>query len=115
MFMIVCVCVGYVTLKNKTLKKKTDDWIDPQLMDSHQQRKHRRIMAIAEVIKKRRRVNYKQFLAEMQYHGLRKKVAEEYLEALKHLGLIKHDKDDIVWNSENQSNKSETNAPALQA
>lgn len=88
-----------------TLKNKTDGWIDPQLMDSHQQRKHRRIIAIAEVIKKRRRVNYKRFLAEMQYHGLRKKVAEEYLEALKDFGMIKVDKGDIVWNGKDESTK----------
>ena len=73
-------------------------WIDPQLMDTHQQRKHKRIMAVAEVIKRRGRVNYKRFLAEMQYHGLRKKVAEEYLEALKDLGMIKFEEGDIVWN-----------------
>lgn len=77
---------------------KTNDWIDPQQMDSHQQRKHKRIMAIAEVIRSRGRDDYKHFLAEMQYHGLRKKVAEEYLEVLKDLGMIKFDKGDIVWN-----------------
>ena len=81
------------------VKNKNDDWIDPQLMDSHQQRKHRRIMAIASLVERRGRVNYKRFLAEMQYHGLRKKVAEEYLEVLKDLGMIEHDKKDIVWNA----------------
>lgn len=100
MFMIGFVCVGYATLKNKT-----DDWIDPQLMDSHQQRKHRRIMAIAKVIERRGRVNYKQFLAEMQYHGLRKSVAEEYLEALKDLGKVKFDKGDIVWDGKDEGSK----------
>jgi len=80
--------------------KKTSDWIDPQLMDSHQQRKHRRIMAIAEVVERRGRANYKRFLAKMQYHGLRKKVAEEYLEVLKDLGIVKFDKGDIVWNGQ---------------
>ena len=71
------------------MDKLTDGWIDPQFMDSHQQRKHRRIMAIARLIERRGRVNHKRFLAEMQYHGLRKKVAEEYLEVLKDLGLIR--------------------------
>jgi len=80
----------------------TDGWIDPQLMDSHQQRKHRRIMAIAGVIRRRGKVNYKGFLAEMQYHGLRKKVAEEYLEVLNDLDWVKFDKGEIVWNGENQ-------------
>jgi hypothetical protein len=77
---------------------KTNGWIDPQLMDSHQQRKHKRVMAIAKVIERRGRVDYKRFLAEMQYHGLRKSVAEEYLEALKDLDKVKFDKGDIVWN-----------------
>jgi hypothetical protein len=48
--------------------------------------------------KKRQKVNYKQFLAEMQYNGLRKSVAEEYLEVLKDLGWIKVDSNDIIWN-----------------
>jgi len=88
--------------------KLSDGWIDPQLMDSHQQGKHRRIMAIAKVIERRRRVNYKQFLAEMQYHGLRKKVAEEYLEVLKDLGMVKFDKGDIAWNGkDDKANQNE--------
>lgn len=81
--------------------ERTYDWIDPQLMDSHQQRKHNRVIAIAKLIERRVRVNGKMFLAEMQYHGLRKKVAEEYLEALKDFGLIKFEEGYIVWNSEN--------------
>jgi len=88
--------------------KKSDCLIDPQLMDSHQQRKHRRIMAIADVVKRRGRVKHKRFLAEMQYHGLRKKVAEEYLEVLKDLVMVKFDKGDIVWNGENEPNERRT-------
>ena len=80
-------------------------WIDPQLMDSHQQRKHKRIMAIAEVIERRGTVNHKRFLAEMQYHGLRRKVAEEYLEVLKDLGMIKFEEGDIVWNGTAEDKK----------
>ena len=80
------------------MKNVNLSWIDHQLMDSHQQRKHKRVMAIAQVIEKRQKVNYKQFLAEMQYNGLRKSVAEEYLEVLKDLGWIKVDSNDIIWN-----------------
>jgi len=100
MFMIVCVCVGVCVMVNKS-----GGWISPQLMDSHQQRKHKRIKAIAEIIESRRKVNYKQFLAEMQYHGLRQSVAEEYVELLKDLGLIKLEKEDILWNGENEDKK----------
>jgi len=78
-------------------------------MDSHQQRKHRRIMAIARVIERRGRVNYKHFLAEMQYHGLRRRVAEEYIEVLKDLDKVKFDKGDIVWNGKNESNERKSN------
>lgn len=92
-----------------TLKSKIGGWIDPQFMDSHQQRKHKRIMAISGVIKRRDRVNYKQFLAEMQYHGLRKSVAEEYIEVLKDLGIVKFDKGDIVWNGKDQPNERRPN------
>ena len=74
----------------------TNEWIDPNLMDSHQQGKHKRIMAIAELIKKRQKINYKQFLARMQYQGLRKTVAKDYLEVLKDLGMIKIEEDQIV-------------------
>ena len=89
--------------------RRSDGWIDPQYMDSHQQRKHRRIMAIGEVIERRGRVNHKRFLAMMQYHGLRRKVAEEYLEVLKDLGMVKFDKGDIVWNSKNEPNERRSN------
>lgn len=88
------------------MAKETDGWIDPQLMDSHQRRKHKRIMAIAEVIKRRGRVNHKRFLAEMQYHGIRRKIAEEYLEVLKDLGMVKFDKGDIVWIDRQKTRKS---------
>ena len=81
-------------------KTETVGWIDPNLLDSHQQRKHRRVVAIANVIRKRGKVDCKRFLAEMQYYGIRKKVAEEYLEALKDLGKIRYEKGYIVWNEE---------------
>jgi len=48
----------------------------------------------------------------MQYHGLRKSVAEEYLEVLRDLGMIKCVKEDIVWNCESETrrgNKRPTN------
>ena len=81
---------------------QSDGWIDPSLMDHHQQKKHQRIMAIAKLIKRRGTVKRRQFLAEMQYHGLRKIVAEEYLEVLKDLEMIKIDKNNIVWNDKQE-------------
>ena len=92
-------------IKDKVIKDETNGWIDPQLMDNHQQRKHKRIMAISGVIKRRGKVNYKRFLAEMQFHGLRKSVAEEYLEVLKDLGIVKFDSNEIVWNGRDESPK----------
>ena len=77
-------------------REQSDSWIDPNLMDSHQQRKQKRIMAIANLVKKKGKINYKQFLAEMQFNGLRKIVAEEYLEVMKDLQLITYE------NEENQ-------------
>jgi len=77
------------------------DWNIDDVIDAHQTHKSRRIKAIARVLKRKGRVNYKQFLAEMQFNGMRKSVAKEYLEALKDLGIVEHEKDDIVWNAEN--------------
>ena len=84
--------------------KLTGVWIDPNLMDSHQQRKYRRVEAIANLIRNRHVVNYREFLAEMQYHGLRKKVAEEYLDILKDLGKIRYDKGYVIWNEDSEGN-----------
>jgi len=42
----------------------------------------------------------------MQYHGLRKSVAEEYLEALKDLGMIMFDRGDIIWNDKDKPTKT---------
>jgi len=72
------------------------DWTIPHI-DTHQTGKHKRINDIVRVLERKRRVDYKRFLAEIQFIGVRKKVAEEYLEALIDLGVIKRDKDDIVW------------------
>lgn len=83
--------------------KLTDIWIDPQLMDSHQRRKHKRIMAIARVIEMRGRVNHKRFLAEIQYNGLRRCVSEEYLKVLKDLELVKCDNSNIIWNGKDEN------------
>ena len=77
------------------------DWNIDDVIDSHQSHKNKRIKAIARILKRKGRVNYKRFLAEMQFNGMRKSVAEEYLEALEDLGTIEHEKDDIVWNTEN--------------
>ncbi len=82
------------------------NWISPQLMDSHQKLKHKRLIAIAELIRSRHVVNYKQFLGEMQFHGLRKTVAEEYLEALKDFELIRFEDDLIVWNNQKRALRS---------
>jgi hypothetical protein len=82
------------------------NWISPQLMDSHQKLKHKRLIAIAQLIRSRRVVNYKQFLGEMQFNGLRKTVAEEYLEALKDFGLIRFENDRIVWNDQDRKLQS---------
>jgi hypothetical protein len=72
-------------------------------MDAHQKLKHRRIMAIAEIIKKRQEDDYKRFLGEMQIHGLKKTVAEEYIEAMKDIGWIRLENDRIIWNRQNDS------------
>jgi len=70
------------------------------LMDSHQQRKYRRVEAIANLIRNRHVVNCRKFLAEMQYFGLRRKVAEEYIDVLEDLGKIRYDKGSIIWNED---------------
>ena len=85
--------------------EKLYEWIDPNLMDSHQQRKHMRITAIAKVIERKGRVDYKRFVAKMEYHGLRRKVAIGYLDAMRDLGLIKFDGDCVVWNREPNTEK----------
>lgn len=79
---------------------KSGSLIDPNTLDSHQQRKRRRVIAFAKVLKDRQQVEYKRFLAEMQYLGLRKQVAEEYIEMLTDLGRIRTENGYIIWNEE---------------
>jgi hypothetical protein len=67
------------------------------VIDSHQTHKNRRIRAIARVLEKKGRVNYKRFLAEMQFNGMRKSVAKEYLYALNDLNMIEITADEIIW------------------
>ena len=43
------------------------DWNIDDVIDAHQTHKSRRIKAIARVLKRKGRVNYKRFLAEMQF------------------------------------------------
>lgn len=73
------------------------DWSIDDVIDGHQAQKTKRVRAIARTLERKGRVNYKLFLAEMQYNGLRKSVAEEYIQLLKDLAMIRIDKDDIVW------------------
>ncbi len=75
------------------------DWNIDDVVDNHQSRKSRRIRAIARVLERKVRVNYKRFLAEMQFNGMRKKVAMEYLDALKDLNWIEIG-DYITWIAE---------------
>ena len=76
------------------------DWNINDVIDGHQAQKTKRVRAVARVLERKGKVNYKQFLAEMQFNGLRKSVAEEYLDTLKDLRMIRIDKDDIVWNDQ---------------
>jgi len=62
-------------------------------------------MAIAKVIERRGRVNYKWFVAKMEYHGLRRMVAIGYLDAMRDLGLIRFDGDYVVWSREPNAEK----------
>lgn len=105
-----CVCM-YVCRWKKMFEKilekidskkklTTPAVIDPSTLDSHQQRKQRRIKAVAKVLESRVKVKYKEFVAELQYNGLRKQVAEEYLEALRDLGKIVITEEHIVWNNQ---------------
>lgn len=87
--MIVCVCVCIIL--------RIVDWNIDDVIDSHQLHKSKRIKAIASVLKRKRRVNYERFLAEMQFNGLRKQVAVEYVNVLKELGKVRIDGEDIVW------------------
>ena len=51
-------------------------------LDTHQRKKRERILQVAKTIQTRKQVNTKKFIAELGMNGLRKKVAEEYLETL---------------------------------
>jgi hypothetical protein len=77
---------------------KVVDWNINDVIDTHQGHKNRRIKAIAKVLECKGRVDYKRFLAEMQYNGIRKSVAEGYLDVLTELKIVRIEKEDIVWN-----------------
>lgn len=74
------------------------EWNIDDVIDGHQSQKTKRVRAIARVLERKGKANYKKFLAEMQFNGLRKSVAEEYLNILKDLQMIRLDKSDIIWN-----------------
>ncbi len=82
------------------------DWNIDDVIDGHQGQKAKRVRAIARTLERKGRVNYKQFLAEMQFNGLRKNVAEEYLDILEDLRMIRLDKGDIVWDTSQVPNRS---------
>jgi hypothetical protein len=102
----MCVCRCVEMTKQRKKKRKSPAWIDESTLDMHQQRKKRRIQEFAKVLKLRGRADYKKFLGEMQFGGLRKVVALEYLEAMKDMGMINIDEKEIVWNSEFEEDKS---------
>ena len=89
--------------------------IDPNVLDDHQKRKHRRVMEFARAIRSKEKVDFRRFLAEMQWYGLRKKVAEEYLDILKDLGKIKIESGFIYWNEADLDEKGNTEVSDRQA
>ena len=86
----MCVFECVVTLR-------VVDWDIDDVVDVHQLQKSKRIEAVARVLKRKCRVNREKFLAEMQFNGLRKQVAVEYIEVLKTLGKVRIEGGDIVW------------------
>ena len=70
--------------------------LDPNVLDSHQRRKRKRILAIEKSLLEKGKIEYTRFLAELQYSGIRKKVAEGYIEVLKDLGKITIQDGDIL-------------------
>ena len=75
-------------------------FIPLDLLDSHQQQKAKRILEVARTLRRLERTDYKEFLAKLQFRGIRKIVAIEYLDALRDLKRVKIDKSDIVWSHE---------------
>ena len=45
----------------------------------------------------------------MQYNGLRKKVAEGYLDVLRELRMTKHDKEDVAWDGRDENPEQKPN------
>lgn len=91
-----------LTLKKSKRIEETKHRIDPNVLDSHQQRKYRRIRAIERILEERGSEDYNRFLAELQYYGIRKKVAEEYIEILEDLGKITIEKGCIIYKAKSK-------------
>jgi len=70
-------------------------------LDNHQVKKKKRIRAVAEILRYRRKVRADKFVAELEFNGIRKSVAQEYINTLLVLELIKTDGAFLIWNESN--------------
>ena len=68
-----------------------------EVLDTHQKKKRTRILAVAKLIKKNKVVKTDSFIAILEFNGIRKKVAKEYIDALLTLKWIKSDGVKLTW------------------
>jgi len=78
-------------------ERKSSYVLQPTQLDTHQQRKQMRIRQVAIELTSRKRTPTKPFIAFLEYNGLRKTVAEEYINALIALGWAKYEGEYLVW------------------
>ena len=76
---------------------KPEYCLGPEKLDSHQKKKQERILAVAQILATRRMVMTAKFLAELQFNGIRKTVAKEYIDALIDLGWLSTDGNFLLW------------------
>jgi len=71
--------------------------IPPNQLDTHQQRKQVRIRQVAIELARRKKITTNSLIAILDFNGLRKTLAEEYINTLIALGWAKHEGKYLIW------------------
>ena len=68
-----------------------------ELLDNNQRKKRARIRAVAKDIKTKGRVDTRKYIAQLGLNGVRKTVAEEYIQALIDIEYLHSEQNSLKW------------------
>lgn len=95
----ICCTLATHIVKEKEKKNmlRPEYCLGAEKLDTHQNKKRERILAVAQILATRKLVHTAKFIVELEFNGLRRKVAKEYIDALIDLDWLTTDGNHLLW------------------